>query len=137
MSGIIIVLAIGVAILLVLFIIGSVFEAPQKSESKENELKKTENKTFGLYVGLAEVIAIKYYQGELSKEDEVWANYLEAASSVEIHRSLISSNWDCNRYLLKFLLENPKVDRATILIAYWMSGPRWLKQYKNLSLIHI
>lgn len=131
MKALIIGLAIGITIRLVLFIIKRSVERSQESELKEIEPQKTVNETFELYEGLTEVIAVEYYQGELSKGDEIWANYLETASSVEIHKSLINSNWDCNRYLLKFLLENPNVDKATILIAYWMSGPGWLKQYKN------
>ena len=61
----------------------------------------------------------------------IWAEYLESASVLDIHRSAIHSNWDNNEYLLTWILDNPHVDKATILIIYWMSCPRYFKQYRN------
>ena len=68
-----------------------------------------------------------------SIEAQVWAEYLNSASLIEIHISVIDSNWDSNGFLLRWLLQNPQIDKATVLIAYWMSGPKWLKQYQSLE----
>ncbi|MGD1839941.1 MAG: DUF4274 domain-containing protein [Thermonemataceae bacterium] len=62
-------------------------------------------------------------------EEKIWAEYLVEASTINIHRSVIDANWDGNHYLLQWIKDNPQVDRATILIAYWMSAPQWFKQY--------
>jgi len=63
--------------------------------------------------------------------NKIWEEFLNNATPKEIHQSVISSNWDGNDFLLNWIKDNPKVDKATILIAYWMSGPRWMKQFKN------
>lgn len=62
-------------------------------------------------------------------EDEIWKEFLDSASPLEIHKAVIDSNWDGNGFLLRWIVDNPNVDRATILIAYWMSAPKWFKQY--------
>jgi hypothetical protein len=69
---------------------------------------------------------------ELKKfEDGLWSEFLSKATPVEIHQAVITSNCDNNSYLLNWIKNNPKVDKATVLIAYWMSAPRWRKQYAN------
>ena len=64
-------------------------------------------------------------------ENAIWLEFLNKASALEIHKSLITSNWDGNDFLLNWIKDNPKVDKATILITYWMSAPRWMKQYTD------
>ena len=64
-------------------------------------------------------------------KDKIWYEFLENATPLEIHYSVITCNWDGSSLLLNWIKENPKVDKATILIAYWMSAPRWLKQRKD------
>jgi len=63
--------------------------------------------------------------------NSVWEEFLSAASPKEIHQSVIDSNWDGNNYLLNWIKNNPNCDKATALLAYWMSGPRWQKQFKD------
>ncbi len=63
--------------------------------------------------------------------NEIWQDYLSQATQEEIYYSVIDSNWDDNQYFLNWLLENPKVDKASILAAYWMSEPYFAKQFQN------
>jgi hypothetical protein len=63
--------------------------------------------------------------------NSVWAEFLNNATAKEIHQSVIDSNWDGNKFLLNWIKDNPNVDKAAVLIAYWMSGLRWNKQYKD------
>lgn len=64
-------------------------------------------------------------------ENSIWEQFLSKATPIEIHQSVISSNWDGNSFLRNWIKNDPKTDKATILIAYWMSAPRWKKQYLN------
>ena len=64
-------------------------------------------------------------------KNAVWSDFLTNASPAEIHQSVISSNWDDNEILRHWIKNNPRVDKATLLIAYWMSAPRWQKQYAD------
>jgi len=63
---------------------------------------------------------------------EVWHGFLADATAEDIHRSLLTVNWDdadLEHPLWARILADPSVDRATALAAYWMSGPRWHKQH--------
>ena len=64
-------------------------------------------------------------------EDEVWADFLKNASQEEIFQSVLDSNWDGNGFLLSQIKDNPTTDKATILLAYWMSNPGWFKQFAD------
>lgn len=64
-------------------------------------------------------------------EKNIWMEFLEQASSLELYKSVITSNFDGNSTLLNWIKDNPKVDKATILVAYWMSAPGWFKQFSN------
>jgi hypothetical protein len=64
-------------------------------------------------------------------ENAVWEEFLSKASPKEIHQSVIDSNWDGNGYLLNWIKNNPNIDKASALIAYWMSAPRWQKKFKD------
>ena len=64
-------------------------------------------------------------------ENTIWLEFLNKATAIEIHKSIITSNWDGNGFLLNWIKDNPKVDKATILITYWMLTPRWIKQYHS------
>ncbi|HEX6431379.1 MAG TPA: DUF4274 domain-containing protein [Niastella sp.] len=63
--------------------------------------------------------------------NQLWLEFLSQATPLEIHQSVFTANWDGNRFLLNWIKDNPEVDKATILIAYWKSAPRWNKQYAN------
>lgn len=64
-------------------------------------------------------------------EQKIWLTFLESATPLEIHKSVATSNWDGNDFLLNWLKDNPKSDKGTVLMAYWYSGPRYKKQYVN------
>ncbi len=63
--------------------------------------------------------------------NQIWNDFLQQASSESLYQSLISSNWDSNKQLLDWILNHEEVDQAVVLIAYWMSGPTWAKQFKD------
>ncbi|QSX37551.1 DUF4274 domain-containing protein [Shewanella sedimentimangrovi] len=61
----------------------------------------------------------------------VWAEFLAQATPDDIHKSLLSSNWDNNEFLLDWILEHPQVDRATVLLAFWMGGALEMEAYER------
>lgn len=74
----------------------------------------------------------KITEAELEQlEQNIWSAFLNQATATEIHQSVITSNWDGNSYLLNRIKDHPETDKATILIAYWMSAPRWMKQFSD------
>ncbi|MEL0650039.1 DUF4274 domain-containing protein [Algibacter sp. TI.3.09] len=64
-------------------------------------------------------------------ENKIWLEFLEKATPIEIHKSLITSNFDGNSLLLNLIKNNPKTDKGTILVAYWMSSPSYFKEFSN------
>lgn len=62
-------------------------------------------------------------------QNKIWLDFLENANQEDLYKSVITSNWDGNEILLNWLKENPKTDKATILVSYWMSAPRWKKKF--------
>ena len=64
-------------------------------------------------------------------ENKIWSEFLKKATPIEIHKSLITSNFDGNSLLLNFIKDNPKTDRGTILVAYWMSSPSYFKEFSS------
>ncbi len=64
-------------------------------------------------------------------ESKVWEDFLENATNLEIYKSIITSNFDGNEVLLSWIKDNPTIDKAIILAAYWMSSPRWKKKFLN------
>ncbi len=63
--------------------------------------------------------------------NQVWGEFLAQATADEIHQSLLSSNWDNNEFLLDWILEHPQVDKATILLAFWMGGALEMEVYEQ------
>ena len=65
-------------------------------------------------------------------KENLWTDFLQNASAEEIHKSVMTSNWDDCKTLLKFITDNPeKIDKATALLAYWKSQPDWFKKFEN------
>lgn len=64
-------------------------------------------------------------------ENKIWSEFLENATPTEIHKSVITSNFDGNSFLLKWIKNNPKTEKGTILQAYWLSNPSYFKEFKN------
>lgn len=69
---------------------------------------------------------------ELEKAtNDIIINYLESSSPLEWHKTAMDWNWDNDLTVLWWIINNPKTDKATALMIYWMSAPRWGKQYAN------
>jgi len=64
-------------------------------------------------------------------ENEIWKKFLDNATDLEIYKSVITSNFDNNHFLLTWIKNNYELDKAIILAAYWMSAPRWRKKFLN------
>ena len=64
-------------------------------------------------------------------ENKIWLEFLENATPIEIHKSLVTSNFDDNSFLLNYIKDNPKTEKGTILQAYWLSNPGYFKKFKN------
>lgn len=62
---------------------------------------------------------------------DIWSDFLQQASSESLYQSVISSNWDGNQLLRDWILTHSDVDRAVVLVTYWMSGPTFSKQFKD------
>ncbi|WP_062061414.1 DUF4274 domain-containing protein [Aquimarina longa] len=64
-------------------------------------------------------------------EHKIWLEFLENATQLDIYKSVITSNFDGNSFLCNWIKDNPKIDKAIILVVYWMSAPRWKKKFLN------
>lgn len=64
-------------------------------------------------------------------EDRLILEYVETASPKLLHQMAMEWNWDSSAPFLNWLANNPQTDKATALMLYWMSGPRYHKQYEN------
>ena len=73
-------------------------------------------------------ISEKEYQ---QLENKIWESFLNKASPEEMYHSLLTSNFDSNAYLLNRIMDNPEMDKALALAAYWMSEPYYFKQFLN------
>jgi len=71
------------------------------------------------------------------KEDETLDDFFEEVllklvlnlSPKIWHQMVMEWNWDSNSSFLNWLVENPKTDKATILMIYWKSQPRHNKGF--------
>ena len=48
-----------------------------------------------------------------------------------LYQMVMEWNWDCSDSFLNWLVDNPLTDKSTVLMIYWKSAPRYLKQFKN------
>ena len=64
-------------------------------------------------------------------EDRLILEYAATASPKLLHQMAMEWNWDSPSPFLNWLADNPQTDKATALMLYWMSGPRYFKQYEN------
>lgn len=65
------------------------------------------------------------------KEWEMILGFLETATPEELHVYGASSNYDGNSAGISWLIDNPKIDKATALLVYWYLGAAWYVQYAN------
>lgn len=62
------------------------------------------------------------YKEYIKHEHAIWERFLSGASASELLMSVCTSNWVRN---------NPDIDKAIPLAAYWMASPRYMKQFKD------
>jgi len=63
--------------------------------------------------------------------DELILAYAEDASQKTWHKMVMDWNFDNSDAFLDWLADNPQTDKATVLIIYWKSAPRYFKQFKD------
>ena len=61
--------------------------------------------------------------------DKVVIEFAEKQTSEIWHQ--MAMEWNETSAFLHWLADNPKTDKATALMLYWMSGPRYFKQFKT------
>jgi hypothetical protein len=64
-------------------------------------------------------------------ENEIIINYVKTKSPKIWHQMVMEWNWDNSSTFLNWLINNALTDKATALMIYWKSGPRYSKQFKN------
>ncbi|SEJ02384.1 MULTISPECIES: DUF4274 domain-containing protein [unclassified Variovorax] len=62
---------------------------------------------------------------------ELVLSYLESATPEQWHVYAARSNYDDNLPMLRWLVDNPKLDRGTALLIYWYLGAAWYVQYAS------
>jgi hypothetical protein len=65
------------------------------------------------------------------KSWDIVRTYLEGATPQQWHLFAAGSNYDSNTKALHWLIDNPAIDRATALVAYWSLGAPWYVQYAS------
>lgn len=63
--------------------------------------------------------------------NQILLNYVRDATPVVWHQMAMDWNYDNENIFFNWLIENKETDRATALMIYWMSAPRFSKQYNN------
>lgn len=61
--------------------------------------------------------------------NKIIIDYLKSVAPLEWHKTAMDWNWDNDYTVLSWIVNNPETDKATALLIYWMSGPRWSKQF--------
>ncbi|AZA98276.1 DUF4274 domain-containing protein [Chryseobacterium joostei] len=61
--------------------------------------------------------------------DEMVIQFAEKQTPKIWHQ--MAMEWNETSVFLHWLADNPNTDKATALMLYWMSGPRYFKQFKN------
>lgn len=61
--------------------------------------------------------------------DAIVLDYVKDAIPVVWHQMAMDWNYDNDNTFFNWLIDNPATDRATALMVYWMSAPRFSKQY--------
>ncbi len=67
-------------------------------------------------------------------EQKAWSivkTYLSNATPEQWHIFSARSNYDDNRKALQWLIDNPKLDKATALLIYWYLGAGWYVQFAS------
>jgi len=59
--------------------------------------------------------------------EEVLLSIVPNLSAKTWHQMVMEWNWDAYSSFLEWLIENPQTDKATVLMIYWKSEPRYSK----------
>ncbi len=82
--------------------------------------EKTDNVQCHLETSKKKQITYEEYE---KLEDKIWLDFLQNATQLEIYKSLITSKVNVNSFLYRWIKDNPNVDKATVLTAYWRVLP--------------
>lgn len=55
--------------------------------------------------------------------------YAMSAPNRVLHQ--MAAQWNGAHEFLEWLVNRPETDKATAVMIYWMSGPRWWKQFSD------
>lgn len=64
-------------------------------------------------------------------ESKIILEFAEKQSQKILYQMVMEWNWDCSDSFLNWLVDNPSTDKSIVLMIYWKSTPRYLKQFKN------
>ena len=64
-------------------------------------------------------------------ESKIIVKFASKQSQKVLHQMVMEWNWDCSDSFLNWLIDNPLTDKSTVLLIYWKSAPRYLKQFEN------
>ena len=71
---------------------------------------------------------------QINQQQQEWDNVrrdLEQATPAQWHLFAARSNYDGNDQPLRWLIDNPNLDRATALLIYWYLGAGWYVQFES------
>ena len=63
--------------------------------------------------------------------NDIVLDYVKTANPEIWHQMAMEWNWDCSSAFLNWLVDNPKTDKATALMIYWKSAPKYWKKFKD------
>ncbi len=64
-------------------------------------------------------------------ESEIILEFAAKQTQKVLYQMVMEWNWDGSDSFLNWLVNNALTDKATVLMIYWKSAPRYLKQYKD------
>lgn len=66
-----------------------------------------------------------------SSEQQELIDWLENASSIEMHQVAAGWNWDSGNEVLAQLIQNPRCDKGTALMLYWHGSPAFFTKFST------
>jgi hypothetical protein len=74
---------------------------------------------------------ITHQEFESNIQSKLVLAFAQTASPKLLHQMAMQWNWDHMDPFINWLVKRPETDLATVTMIYWMSGPRWWKQYRD------
>jgi hypothetical protein len=71
-------------------------------------------------------------------EHEVWVKYFASSSPSDWHQTVMTKNYGDvynggdGEWIFQWILDNPLTEKATVLMMYWMLGPRLVTKKHNI-----